>query len=76
MISGNSKDEQNSGTTAILVNGVQKYAVDEQYTTSQWGIRVVPMPMAGPLTAATSCPKRNTQIPSVPALLTAHRGGY
>ncbi len=58
MISGNSRELQNSGTTAMRVKGVQKYAEGVQYTTSQWGSSVVPMPTAGPLTAAISCAHR------------------
>ena len=44
MISGKSTVDANSGTTAMRANGVQKYAARVQYTKSQWGSNVVPMP--------------------------------
>ena len=53
MISRKVTVEQNSGTTAMRVNGVQNVAVVLAYTTLQCGSMVTPMPTAGPFTAAT-----------------------
>mmetsp|Transcript_37191 Transcript_37191/g.58054 ORF Transcript_37191/g.58054 Transcript_37191/m.58054 type:complete len:108 (+) Transcript_37191:424-747(+) len=54
IILGRSKDEQSSGTVPNSKNGIQKYAVSEANTRSQWARIAAANPTAGPFTTATS----------------------